>query len=155
MTHIFQPLDLTINGHFKQYMKEKFSTWYSEQTSLALENGEKLENINISFKTKVLKPLHAMWLLEFYNHIISEEKREIITCGFERAGITHALGLCSSNLPELDPFAELSTLASDDELADQSLRDEEYLQSFTNEVDSDDSDWGEDFDRNAFEDVSD
>ena len=26
MTHIFQLLDLTVNGHFEQYMKEKFST---------------------------------------------------------------------------------------------------------------------------------
>ena len=56
MTHIFQPLDLTVNGHFKQYMKEKFSTWYSEQILLALENGEKLENINISSTITVLKP---------------------------------------------------------------------------------------------------
>ena len=156
MTHIFQPLDLIVNGHFKQYMKEKFSTWYSEQISLALENGEKLENINISFKITVLKPLHAKWLVEFYNHNTSGEKREIITRGFERAGITHALELGSSKLPELDPFAEFSTLVSGNELLDQSLPDEEYLQSFTNErVDSDDSDWGEDFDRNVFEDVID
>ena len=79
MTHIFQPLDLTVNGHFKQYMKEKFSIWYSEQISLTLENAEKLENINISFKITVLKPLHAKWLVEFYDHITSGEKREIIT----------------------------------------------------------------------------
>ena len=71
MTHIFQAWDLTVNGHFKQYMKEKFSTWYSEQISLALENGKKLENINISFKVTVLKPLHAKWLVEFYNLITS------------------------------------------------------------------------------------
>ena len=45
---------------------------------------------------------------------------------------------------------------SDDELTDQSLPDEEYLQSFTNDrVKSDDSDWGEDFDRNVFEDILD
>ena len=160
MTHIFQSLDLTVNGHFKQYMnfmmKEKFSTWYSEQISLALENGEKLEDINISFKIAVLKPLHAQWLVEFYDHITSGEKREIITHGFERAGITYALELGSSNLPELDPFAEFLTLVSGDELADQSLPDEEYLQSFTNDrVDSDNSDWGEDFDKNVFEDVFD
>ena len=48
--------------------------------------------------------------------------------------------LGSTNLPELDPFAEFSTLVSGDELADQSLPDEEYLQSSTNErLDSDDS----------------
>ena len=111
---------------------------------------------NISFKITVLKPLHAKWLVEFYNHITSGEKREIITRGFERAGITHALELGSSKLPELDPLAEFSTLVSGNELLDQSLPDEEYLQSFTNErVDSDDSDWGEDFDRNLFEDVID
>ena len=51
---------------------------------------------------------------------------------------------------------EFLTLVSGNELLDQSLPDEEYLQSFTNErVDSDDSDWGEDFDRNVFEDVID
>ena len=73
-----------------------------------------------------------------------------------RVGITHALELGSSNLPKLDPFVEFSTLVSSDELADQSLPDEEYLQSCTNErVDSDDLDWGEDFDRNIFEDVLD
>ena len=94
--------------------------------------------------------------MEFYNHITSGEKREIITQGFVRAGLTHAFELGSSNLPELDPFAEFWTLVSGDELADQSLLDEEYLQSFTNErVDSDDSDWGEDFDRNVFQDVLD
>ena len=132
-------------------MIEKFSTWYLEQTSPALQNGEKLENIIISFKITVLKPLHAKWLVEFYNHIISGEKRKIITGGFERAGVTHTLELGSSNLLELDTFAEFSTLVSGDELADQSLPDEEYLQSFTNgRLDSDDSDCGEDFDRNVF-----
>ena len=137
-------------------MIEKFSTWYSEQISLALQNGEKLENIIMSFKITVLKPLHAKWLVEFYNHIISGEKRKFITGGFGRAGVTHTLELGSSNLPELDPFAEFSTFVSGDELVDQSLPDEEYLQSFTNgRLDSDDSDWGEDFDRNVFEDVLD
>ena len=97
-----------------------------------------MENINISSKITVLKPLHAKWLVKFYNDITSGNKREIVTRGFERAGITHALKLGSSNLPELDPFAEFSTLVSNDEIADQSLPDEEYLQSFTNDkVESD------------------
>ena len=26
MTHLFQPLDLTVNGHCKAYMKSKFET---------------------------------------------------------------------------------------------------------------------------------
>ena len=52
----------------------------------------------------------AKWLVEFYNHVTSGEKREIITRGFERAGITHALELGSSKLPELDPFVEFQLL---------------------------------------------
>ena len=64
-------------------MKEKISTWCSEQISLALENGEKLEIYVVSFKITVLKPLHAKWLVEFHKHITSGEKREIITSGFE------------------------------------------------------------------------
>ena len=48
----------------------------------------------------------------------SGEKREIITRGFEGTGITRALELGSSILPKLDPFSELSTLVSGDELAD-------------------------------------
>ena len=147
--------DLDCGSSGKWYMKEKFSSWYSDQISLALENGEELEHINISFRITTLKPLHAKWLVEFYNHITSGEKREIITRGFERAGITHALELGSNNLPELDPFAEFSPLVNNDEIPNQSLPDEEYLMSFTNErMDSDDSDWGEDFDRNLFDDVS-
>ena len=110
MTHIFQPLDVTVHGYFKQYMKEKFSTWYSEQISLALENGEKFENINISFKITVLKPLYTRCFVEFCDHTTSGEKTEIITRGFNRAGITHTLELGSSNLPEFDSFAEFSTL---------------------------------------------
>ena len=27
VTHLFQPLDLTINGKAKRFMKEKFATW--------------------------------------------------------------------------------------------------------------------------------
>ena len=91
-------------------MKEKFSTWYSEEMPLALENGEKFENINISFKITVLKPLYTRCFVEFCNHTTSGEKTEIITRGFNRAGITHTLELGSSNLPEFDSFAEFSTL---------------------------------------------
>ena len=63
---------------------------------------------------------------------------------------------CYSHFIIMGNSCTYSTLVSGNELLDQSLRDEEYLQSFTNErVDSDDSDWGEDFDRNVFEDVID
>ena len=31
MTHLFQPLDLTINGSAKVFLKAKFTKWLSQQ----------------------------------------------------------------------------------------------------------------------------
>ena len=39
MIHFFQPLDLTINGEVKRYMKDKFSTWYSDEVKQQIESG--------------------------------------------------------------------------------------------------------------------
>ena len=39
MIHFFQPLDLTINGEAKRYMKDKFSTWYSDEVKQQIESG--------------------------------------------------------------------------------------------------------------------
>ena len=35
MTSYFQPLDLTINGPAKAFLKKKFETWYSEEITRA------------------------------------------------------------------------------------------------------------------------
>lgn len=49
MTHLFQSLDLTVNGHCRKYMKKKFSEWYTQQIDNALQTGAKVENIQIDF----------------------------------------------------------------------------------------------------------
>ena len=36
MTHLFQPLDLTVNGNCKKFMKKKFSEWYTQQVDHTL-----------------------------------------------------------------------------------------------------------------------
>ena len=57
--------------------------------------------------------------LLFYWLVLSIEITFVlITFGFERAGIKHALRLGSSNFPELDSFAEFSTLVSSDDSTD-------------------------------------
>ena len=38
MTHLFQPLDLTVNEMAKGFTKNKFSEWFSRQISIGLEN---------------------------------------------------------------------------------------------------------------------
>ena len=39
MTNIFQPLDLTVNGSAKSFMKRKFTEWYSAEIGTALDEG--------------------------------------------------------------------------------------------------------------------
>ena len=59
MTHIFQPLDLMVNGTFKTFMRKKFSEWYSRQILHALENGCEALNAKVDVKLTVMKPLHT------------------------------------------------------------------------------------------------
>ena len=40
LTHVFQPLDLAINGAAKLFLKSKFSEWYSREISKALDKGQ-------------------------------------------------------------------------------------------------------------------
>ena len=50
MTHLFQLLSLTVNGHCKKYMKDKFTEWYFEQVVIAFCTGVTVEGINIQYE---------------------------------------------------------------------------------------------------------
>ena len=77
---------------------------------------KQIEEINIQFHLTTLKPLHAKWLLEFYNQITSEAGADIIVNGWKASGIYDAVEMGSSALPSLDPFQDISPLpVSDDD----------------------------------------
>ena len=67
MTHIFQPLDLTVNGSSKNFMKKQFITYYSAAVKQQIDSGKNLEDIEVDFKLTTVKPLHAQWLVNMYN----------------------------------------------------------------------------------------
>ena len=46
MMHLFQPLDVTVNGHCKSFTKAKFAEWYRKQIENVMFNGKK-ESSNI------------------------------------------------------------------------------------------------------------
>ena len=48
VTHLFQPLDLSVNGWAKQWMRKKFADWYAEQIREGLDKGLELESIDYS-----------------------------------------------------------------------------------------------------------
>ena len=97
MTHFFQPLDLTVNGSAKQFMRKKFVTWHAEEVKRKIEEGTPIEHIEVNFNPTRLKPIHAGWMIELYNFLTSEEDRVTILNGWKKAGIAGVL-------PPKDPF---------------------------------------------------
>ena len=107
MTHLFQPLDLTVNSWAKNYMRERFSEWYASKISENLDKGTELEDIDIKTPLSVMKPIHAKWLIDLYNELTSANGQDIIISGWKAAGIYDAVKIGSKELPQLDPFAEI------------------------------------------------
>ena len=110
MTHLFQPLDLTVNKVAKDFLKKKFSEWFSRQISIGLENGQELEDIQIDYRLSVLKPMHAKWLISFYDFMSNPEGNVVIASGWRKSGILDAVDMGLSKLPVLDPFNDICPL---------------------------------------------
>ena len=59
MTNLYQPLDFTVNGYAKAFMKRMFTEWFASQISEALESGIAPEDIDIPLNLSTLKPLQV------------------------------------------------------------------------------------------------
>ena len=110
MTHLFQPLHLTVNKAAKDYTKQKFSDWFTCQINTGLENGQELDGIETDYRLSVLKPLHAKWLISVYNYMTTTKGQEVISDGQKRSGIYDSITLGSSKLLALDPFSDIYSL---------------------------------------------
>ena len=147
MTNIFQPLDLTVNSSFKAPMKKKFTKWYSKQIANELEKGTPSDDKEVKLKLSVLKPLHAGWLIDAYDHLTSEVCRKIIANGWQSAGITSAISKGVQGLPTLDPFNTIDPLVNHADESDNHLPNlnSEEIDFFINlrgeEEDSSDDEW--------------
>ena len=115
MTKFYQPLDLTVNGYCKRFLKEKFSTWYSSQISKQLASNIPLDDVKIKLQLTTLKPLQAGWIIDFYNEMTSAKGKEIITSGWVSSGIKDAIELGLQKLPSIDPFEQLDPMMNDTE----------------------------------------
>lgn len=111
-TYLFQPLDVQggPNGYVKRLMKEKFSEWYTAKIMQALDAGKPLAEIEVDLKLSIIKPLHAKWIMEVYNHMTSEEGRKVCLKGWQVSGIKDAVEQGLSDLPSLDPFADIDPM---------------------------------------------
>jgi len=83
-TERLQPLDVSVNKSIKHSLRESFHIWYSK----AVQQQQGVHK-PVDMKLSVLKPLGAQWFVDAFEHI--QRNREIITNGFDEAGITDRL----------------------------------------------------------------
>ena len=110
MTRFYQPLDLTVNGFAKRYMARKFNDWYTNQVSAQLDKGIAIDEIDIILRLSLLKPLHAGWSVDFYNHMTSGAEKKLIDSGWATSGIKDAIALGLDALPSIDPFKDIAPM---------------------------------------------
>ena len=91
MTKYYQSLDLTVNGYPKQFLKSKFTEWYSSQVRAYLNNGVSIDGIEVGLQLSKIKLIHTGWLVEFYNHMTTSKGKEIIDSRWKTAGISDAV----------------------------------------------------------------
>ena len=62
-----------------------YNEWISNEVATQLNRGVNPTEVKITSKLSDLKPLHAAWIVELYEHLKKETK------GFDSAGITEAV----------------------------------------------------------------
>ena len=82
----------------------------------ALDECKDIKDVDISLKLSIVKPLHAKWLIEMYNHMISSEGRDVCLNGWKVTGILDATEKVLEGLQNLDPFHDIDPLAISDSL---------------------------------------
>ena len=73
LTNKFQPLDLSIDKAAKSFIQNKCNDWFADQVFTQHQNGKDPNDVEISSKLSDLKPIHARWIVDYYNHVIMEK----------------------------------------------------------------------------------
>ena len=103
LTDQFQPLDITVNGPAKKFLKKKFEEWYAKEISSPMDKGRDVYEVEVPFKLSVMKPIHARWLFGLYDYMLNSG--DFIRKGFKLAGLDDAINL---ELEPEDPFDDLN-----------------------------------------------
>ena len=83
-----------------------------------LDSGKNAKEIEVKLLFSKLKPPHASWLIELYNHFTSTAQKEIIANGWKAVRIIDAINYSSSCLDSLKFFSTIDPLEqpADDEI---------------------------------------
>ena len=77
-TDLLQPLDVAVNKPAKDFLRNKFQVWYSEQISDQLQDGQELSSFELGLP--LMKEAIAGWLVEMFYYF--QENPQIIVNGF-------------------------------------------------------------------------
>ena len=91
-------------------MSRKFSGWYTQKISLQLEKEVPIDEIDVKLRLSLIKPLHAEWMIHFYNQMTTPESKKVIESGCLAAEIRDGIRLGLSNFPSIDPFEEIAPM---------------------------------------------
>ena len=114
MTKYYQPLGLTVNGQAKRFLKSKFTEWHSSQIRAYLDKGVSIDDIEVVLQLSKIKPIHAGWLVELYNHTTTSKGKETIDSGWKAADVSDTVKLGSSKLPPIYPFHDIDPMLGDE-----------------------------------------
>ena len=78
MTHIYQPLKLTVKCSAKEFFKCSFTKWYSNEIHRQHDEGMQIDQIEVLLRFPVLKPPHAKWIVELYNNMTTPKGNDVI-----------------------------------------------------------------------------
>ena len=98
-TNCFQPPDLAVNRSYKDFLRQEAQYWYSKRIVKQMQQGKKPHEIKVDVRISIAKPLHAKWIVKFYDYIRS--KPELIKNGWRKSGIIDNL----AKYIKFDPFA--------------------------------------------------
>jgi len=86
---------------------EMFTIYYCSEVKNHLDNGTGLDDVEIDLHLSKIKPLHAQWLIDTYNHFTTEKGQQIIIkVGRKQVFIIYLLYQQVSPSPE-DPFESI------------------------------------------------
>ena len=108
-TDLFQPLDLTVNKPAKAFVSNKYQQWYADKVSKQMSQGVTPHDVKVDVKLSIVKPLHAEWVVEYYQRMQLASSKAIITNGFKKAKIREAIDQAESLATYADnPFLEIA-----------------------------------------------
>lgn len=116
LTDRLQPLDQTVNGDFKGFMRQNFSKFYTNEVAKQLGAGISVENVKVEMSFSRMKELQAQWITSYYDKLKNDG--QIIRNGWRATGITEALEV---GIADFDPFDGIDLGESDDAESEDDL----------------------------------